>query len=102
MITVTPQAATQIRAAAVQSNATGLPLRLAIRPKADGSFNYLMGFDEQQAGDVVIQTQGLVVVVAADSQALVKDMTVDFVELEGSMEFIFLNPNDPNYRPPQM
>jgi len=29
-------------------------------------------------------------------------MTIDYVELEaGKQEFIFLNPNDPTYRPPR-
>ena len=29
-------------------------------------------------------------------------MTIDYVELEpGSWQFIFLNPNDPSYVPPQ-
>jgi hypothetical protein len=27
-------------------------------------------------------------------------MTLDFVELEGQLEFIFINPNDPNYQAP--
>jgi iron-sulfur cluster assembly protein len=29
-------------------------------------------------------------------------MTMDYVELEpGSWQFIFMNPNDPNYKPPE-
>lgn len=102
MITVTPAAATQIRTASVQGNAIGLPLRIAIQRKPDGGFHYLMGFDDQsKEGDLKIDVEGVTLVVDAASQPLVAGMTVDFVDLEGNMEFIFVNPNDPNYRPPQ-
>ena len=102
MITVTPAAATQVRTASVQGNAIGLPLRIAIQTKPDGGFHYLMGFDDQaQDGDQTVESEGVKVVVAGSSQALVNGMTLDFVELEGKLEFVFINPNDPNFRPPQ-
>lgn len=102
MITVTPQAATQIRTSAVQSNALGLPLRIAIRKKPDGAFHYMMGFDDkEQAGDEVLAFGDYRVVLDAETQPLATGMTLDFVELEGKMEFIFANPNDPHHRPPE-
>lgn len=102
MITVTPQAATQIRISAVQSNALGLPLRIAIRKKPDGAFHYIMGFDDkEQAGDAILTFGDYQVVLDAETQPLATGMTLDFVELEGKMEFIFANPNDPYYRPPE-
>jgi iron-sulfur cluster assembly accessory protein len=103
MLQVTPAAATQIRTAAVQGNAIGLPLRIAIQTKADGRFHYLMGFDDQnQTGDQTLTIDQVVVVVDARSQPLVQGMTIDFVELDGQWEFIFLNPNDPHYQAPQV
>ncbi len=102
MITVTPAAATQVRTASVQGNAIGLPLRIAIQKKPDGGFHYLMGFDDQSKdGDQKIESEGVALVVDAASQPLVAGMTLDFVEMEGKLEFVFINPNDPNYRPPQ-
>ncbi|MEB4590061.1 iron-sulfur cluster assembly accessory protein [Candidatus Thiothrix sp. Deng01] len=102
MITVTPQAATQIRTSAVQSNALGLPLRIAIQQKADGSFHYMMGFDDQQRdGDQTQNFGDFLVVLDVASQPLAQGMTLDFVELDGTLEFIFINPNDPNHQPPQ-
>jgi iron-sulfur cluster assembly accessory protein len=101
MLQVTAAAATQIRTAAVQGNAIGLPLRIAIQTKPDGSFHYLMGFDDQtKTGDQTVQVQDVLIVVDAASQPLVQGMTLDFVELEGQLEFIFINPNDPNYQAP--
>ena len=99
MLQVTPAAATQIRTAAVQANAIGLPLRIAIQTKPDGSFHYLMGFDDQtKAGDQTVQIENVVVVVDTISQPLLMGMTLDFVEIDGQLEFIFINPNDPNYQ----
>lgn len=103
MITVTPAAAKQIRTASVQANAIGMPLRIAIQVKPDGAFHYLMGFDDQaKEGDQTVESEMVKLVVDGASQPLVNGMTLDYVEIEGKMEFVFINPNDPNYRPPQM
>jgi len=40
-------------------------------------------------------------VVDEASQPLATGMTLDYVEIDGKLEFVFINPNDPNYRPPQ-
>lgn len=102
MITVTAAAATQVRTASVQGNAIGLPLRIAIQLKPDGGFHYLMGFDDQEkVGDRKIESEGVTVIVDEISQPLVTGMTLDYVEIDGKLEFVFINPNDPNYRPPQ-
>ncbi len=102
MITVSAQAASQIRTASVQGDAIGMPLRIAVRQKPDGTFHYLMGFDDQQQdGDQTVEAEGVTLVVAADSQPLVNGMTLNFVDLDGKLEFIFLNPNDPSHSLPQ-
>ena len=60
-----------------------------------------MGFDEQnKTGDQTIQVEDVLGVVDAASQPLLQGMTLDFVELDGQLEFIFINPNDPNYQAP--
>jgi len=28
-------------------------------------------------------------------------MMIDYIDLDGTMEFVFMNPNDPNYKAPQ-
>lgn len=103
MITVTAAAATQIRTAAVQGDSIALPLRIAVKRQSDGKFTYLMGFDDQvQQGDSKFTSEGINMVVDALSQPLANGMALDFVELDGKLEFVFLNPNDPNYVPPQV
>jgi iron-sulfur cluster assembly accessory protein len=101
MITVSPAAATQILSAAQQSKADGIALRLAIQQKSDNSFHYLMGFDDKRAeDDLEIESEGIQLVINAESQKLSAGLKLDYVELDGKMEFVFLNPNDPAYSPP--
>jgi iron-sulfur cluster assembly protein len=103
MFTVTPAAAEQIRQSAKQGKMEGMPLRIAARRETDGSLQYAMGFaDEHNDHDLSYETEGITVVIAPTSIDLLKGATLDYVELEpGQFEFVFLNPNDPNYVPPQ-
>ena len=103
MITITPAAAAQIQTSAIQGGTQGMALRIAAQRSADGSIHYAMGFDETtHREDTRFRNEGIDLVVAATSTILLEGTTIDFVELEpGRFEFIFLNPNDPNYRPPQ-
>ncbi|MDH3355185.1 MAG: iron-sulfur cluster assembly accessory protein [Chromatiales bacterium] len=101
MITVTPQAAKQIRITAEQSDSKDLVLRLAAKKKEDGSFDYGMGFDEITDEDIDVKSEGVIVIFAPEYGPMLKGMTIDFVELEdGQYHFIFLNPNDPTFIPP--
>lgn len=103
MITITPVAAKQIRESAKQGHMEGLPLRIAATRQSDGSIHYAMGFDDSgRENDMTIQCEGIDVVVSPLSSELLQGTTLDYVELEpGRVEFIFLNPNDPNYIPPK-
>ena len=104
MIQVTPSAAEQIRKSAQKTHAEGLPLRVAVSQGDDKKLHYAMGFDDvgDRKGDTRYTSHGIEIVVAPASFALSKDMTIDYVELEeGNPQFIFLNPNDPDYEPPK-
>jgi len=101
-ITVTELAANQILEAAKKVHMQGMALRIAGKRRHDGSIEYAMGFDENQDTDARIELDGVSIVVAPTSVELLDGMTVDYVELEpGKSEFIFLNPHDPHYIPPQ-
>jgi iron-sulfur cluster assembly protein len=102
MIKLTSEAAKQIRLAAKQSNLEGLPLRLAGSKNADGSIHYGMGFDDNKEDDTTFTSENVDLVVSSASIDLLDGMTVDFVELEpGKPQFIFINPKDSNFTPPQ-
>lgn len=103
MITITPTAAEQIRESARQGNMQGMPLRIAAKRTVDGSIQYGMGFaDEETETDQKMQSEGIDIVISTLSVDLLKDTVLDYVQLDnGEMNFIFKNPNDPNYQPPQ-
>lgn len=101
MIKLTPAAAKMIKQSAKQSNLTGLPLRLACSKMQDGSFHYGMGFDDVKEDDITHTSEGIDVIVSTTANEFMNGMTLDYVEIEeGNMQFIFLNPNDPNYVKP--
>ena len=95
MITVTTDAARQIRVAATQSGADELGLRIAVRRDEQGALHYAMGFDEARGDDIVVPSEGVALVVSPGQRELLEGMTLDYVELEaGDFRFIFINPND--------
>ena len=100
MITLTPDAAKQIHYSAVQGKMEGMPLRVAATQNPDKSLHYAMGFDDvPNENDHRFKSQDIDIVVSESSIELLRGTTVDYVELEpGKLHFIFLNPNDPNYK----
>jgi len=101
MIKVTPAAAAQIKLSAEQSKTEGMSLRIAASRNDDNSIHYGMGFDDNKADDVTVSAGDIDIIVSTSSAELLKDTTIDFVELEpDKFQFIFMNPNDPNYTPP--
>jgi iron-sulfur cluster assembly protein len=102
MISLSTAALEQIQHSAEAGGMQSIPLRVAVKRLEDGSFHYAMGFDEQRLpGDSFFNFDGVDLVVATASKDLADGMTIDYVELQpGKMEFIFLNPNDPDYVAP--
>jgi len=101
MFKLTQVAADQVRAAAQQGGTEGMALRLAAAKRADGSIDYKMGFDEVSEEDIRFASEGVDIVMAPEYVPLLDQAILDFVELEpGQRQFIFLNPEEPEYRPP--
>jgi iron-sulfur cluster assembly protein len=101
MFKVTATAADQVHQAARQGGTEGLALRLAAQKNADGSIDYRMGFDEASEDDIRFNSEGVEVVMAPEYVPLLDEAVMDYVEIEpGKFHFIFLNPQDANYKPP--
>ncbi len=101
MITITPAAAAQIKLSADQGKTEGMSLRIAATKNDDNSIHYGMGFDDSKEDDVTVAAEDIEVIVSTASVKLLKDTTIDFVEIEpDKFQFIFMNPNDPNYKAP--
>jgi iron-sulfur cluster assembly protein len=102
MIKLTKAAAEQIMVAAKEGNMEGMALRLAAKKDGSNAFEYGMGFDETSDDDIEIKDQGVTVIFSPANLDLLKDMTIDYVEVEENKpQFIFMNPNDPNYVAPE-
>ena len=102
MLTITPQAAEQIRHSAQQADAKDLCLRLAARLDGKGTIEYGLGFDAKADTDVQVDADGIQVLISAGSVELLTGATLDFVEINpGEKAFIFINPNDPSHKPPK-
>lgn len=99
MITITENAAAQIRKAAADGNMSGMSLRVAAVRNDSGEIEYGMGFDDNVADtDAVVSVGDVQVVISAACKDLLTGATLDFVEIEeGKFEFIFQNPNDPRH-----
>jgi len=101
MITVSKAAAEQILDSTKQGDSEGLKLRLAATKKDDGSIEYVMGFEDRDLDDdIFFDTEGVKIVVSASCYELLKNTELDYVKLDDveEMQFIFKNPNDPNYK----
>jgi len=102
MFKVTQAAAEQVRFAAQQGGAEGMALRLAAARKADGTFDYKMGFDQSREEDIRFSCEGVDIVMEPEYVPLLEETVLDYVELEqGDFQFIFLNPKDPAYQAPE-
>ncbi len=79
-----------------------LALRIAAARESDGGITYRMGFDEVSTEDTLISAGGVDILIGGNDKELLQGATLDFVELEpGRPSFVFLNPNDPHFRPPK-
>ena len=103
MIKVSDSAAKQVHISLEQMGADTIPLRIAIKVQPDGSFHYNMGFDDSNhEGDKSFVEKDITFVVDAASLPLIGGMTMDYVEIDGKHEIVFLNPNDPYFKPPKV
>jgi len=101
MFKITDAAAKQV-AISLEQLDEKIPLRVAIKVMPDGSFHYNMGFDDHKhETDKTFDEKDIHFIVDAASIPLITGMTMDYVEIDGKHEIVFLNPNDPNYKPPK-
>ena len=100
VIEVTEAARIMVETAAKESNAVGLPLRIAAVRTPEGGLDYRMGFDEEgvKDGDSQDAAGTVMIVVSAEDQPLLDGTRLDYVEIEhGDHRSIFDNPNDPSH-----
>jgi iron-sulfur cluster assembly protein len=70
-------------------------LRIAAKIDDDGELVYGVGFDEEREHDLVLECEGVTVLISPRSQQLLSGTTLDFVELRpGEFQFVFDHPNN--------
>ena len=98
---ISDEAAKQIKDTSELSQSSDWPLRISLNVDNNGKFNYLMGFDQSKEEDLRLKINSVEIIISPDSMVNLKNCKLDFVEIEkDKYEFIFLNPNDPSYSPP--
>jgi iron-sulfur cluster assembly protein len=92
-ISVTPQAAAQIRKA-IAKRGGGVGLRVAVKTSGCSGYAYALEFaDAASADDLAFESEGVQLLVAAGSLAMIDGTQLDWVR-EGLNEgFKFNNPN---------
>lgn len=96
MISLTKEAAAQIRAAASQSGAENLALRIAARVNDAGMLEFGMGFDEERSNDAAVDSWGVTLLINAQSKPYLDDVTIDFSEVApGESRFVFSKASAP-------
>jgi len=94
MIHLTDTALAAVRGAITQSPKPALGLRIMVETGGCAGYKYMLGLEvEAQAGDALIEQDGVTLFVDEQSQPHVSGMTVDFVESLESSGFVFENPN---------
>jgi iron-sulfur cluster assembly protein len=102
LISLTPQAAAQIRESARQSGIDAPCLRVAARLTDQREIEYGMGFDARGEGDLEFACEGVTMLVASACSELLDGAKLDYVEINpGEHHFIFINPNDPAHKSPK-
>lgn len=92
-MTLSPSAAARVAAIAAKQGKPAM-LRLSVEGGGCSGFQYKFGLaDTAEADDLVVETDGVALVVDPVSLDLVAGSTVDFVESLGGSAFQVTNPN---------
>ncbi len=98
---ITDSAAKQIKEASEKADSKEWPLRIAVNVENNGKFNYLMGFDQSKEEDLRLKINDIDLIISPECMTNLKNCKLDYVEIEkNNFQFIFLNPNDSNFNPP--
>lgn len=91
MISLTKEAADQIRVAQKDAGADNMALRIAARVNDAGMLEFGMGFDDERANDAAVDSWGVTLLINAQSAPMLDDVTIDFAEVSpGESRFVFM------------
>jgi iron-sulfur cluster assembly protein len=93
MIILTEQAAYKVKEMLLENEDQGAYLRIGVDEGGCSGFSYSMGFDEKQESDIIVEQDGVKMIIAKDSERLLKGTTIDYKESMMGGGFSIDNPN---------
>lgn len=93
MILLTEQAAHKVKEMLLENEDTDACLRIGVEEGGCTGFSYNMGFDKKTDLDLLIEVQGVKIVVAKTSEYLLNGTTIDYKESMMGGGFSIENPN---------
>ena len=94
LFTVTAKAAEMVRNIAKNEGKEGAALRVTVMPGGCAGYTYGLDFDDAAQGDdLVIEQNGVKLLINEDIAPLVQGATLDFVESLQGAGFVLDNPN---------
>ncbi len=94
VISLSEMAAGKLKEIMEEEGETGSSLRIEVMPGAHGGAQYSLSLeDAKQSEDMVIQTNGVQLLVAPDSFSLLEGSEIDYVDGLMRSGFVINNPN---------
>ena len=94
MFMISDRAAEEFKKSAAALGETDTPLRLKARKVPQEGIVYKMGFDNAKDDDIPYTINEVRFVLDKETDGLVDKMIVDYRDLNGTEQFVFVNPND--------
>jgi len=93
MITLSPNALSEVKQLLQKENKPDLGLRVGVRSGGCSGFSYMLGFDTPHEGDDVQDVEGVKLFVDAKSKTYLDNMEIDYSDGLQGKGFTFSNPN---------
>lgn len=92
MVTVTENAASEIRKLQEDTGSEEMCLRISVMPGGCSGNEYRLGFDNEKEGDIKFESNGVTLLTDLHSLSMMDGTEIDYVKsLQGS-NFVFSNP----------
>ena len=94
MINISPLASEKLREILVEQGEEGSSLRVVLMPGAHGGAQYMLALEkEAKSDDTIIDSDGVQILIAADSAPMMEGAEIDYMDGLMRSGFVINNPN---------
>ena len=94
MINISPLAAEKLKDILQEQGEEGSSLRVILMPGANGGAQYMLALEQEaKADDMVVQTEGVSILIDPDSAPLMEGAEIDYMDGLMKSGFVINNPN---------